>query len=105
MVAARTPRSRITAELRFRGTIRHFRPELKAGLAVVDIPKNVATELGGLKQMRVRGKLNGVDFNSNTMPAGGGVLALSLRRKLLGAAGVKVGDEANVELQRIDANA
>ena len=103
MVAARTPRSRITAELRFRGTIRYFRPELKAGLAVVDIPKNVATELGGLKQMRVRGKLNGADFNSNTMPAGGGVLALSLSRTLLTAAGLKVGDKIAVELQRVQA--
>jgi hypothetical protein len=72
----------MTVALRFRSTIRYFRPELKAGLAVV------ATGLGGLKQMRVRGKLNGVDFNSNTMPAGGGVLALSLSRKILREAGV-----------------
>ncbi len=92
------------AALRFRGTIRHFRPELKAGLAVVDVPKSVATQLGGLKQMRVRGKLNGVEFNSNTMPAGGGVLALSLSRKLLGDTGLKVGDEIDVELKRIDPN-
>jgi hypothetical protein len=87
---------------RFRGTIRYFRPESEAGLAVVDIPKIVANGLGGLKQMRVRGKLNGVDFNSNTMPAGGGVLALSLSRKLLTSAGLKVGDEIDIELQRID---
>jgi hypothetical protein len=84
---------------RFRGTVRYFRPELKAGLAVVDIPKAIATQLGGLKQMKVRGKLNGVAFNSNTMPAGGGVLALSLSRKLMSNAGVKVGDQIDVELQ------
>jgi len=89
---------------RFRGTIRYFRPEAKSGLAVVNIPNTVATALGGLKQMRVRGKLNGIDFNSNTMPAGGGVLALSLSQKLLSAAGVKVGDKIDVEVQRIDAN-
>jgi len=89
---------------RFHGTIRYFRPQLKAGLAVVDIPETVASGLGGLKQMRVRGKLNGVDFTSNTMPAGGGVLALSLSRALLGAAGLKVGDAIEVELHRIDAN-
>jgi hypothetical protein len=87
---------------RFRGTVRYFRPELKSGLAVVDIPKTIATALGGLKQMRVTGKLNGLDFNSNTMPAGGGVLALSLSQKLLGAAGAKIGDEVAVELRRID---
>jgi hypothetical protein len=53
-----------------------------------------------MRQMRVTGQLNGVSFNSNTMPAGGGVLALSLNKKLLSAAGLKVGDEADVELQR-----
>jgi hypothetical protein len=87
---------------RFKGTVRYFRPDTNAGLAVVDIPKNVATELGGLKQMRVRGKLNGADFNSNTMPAGSGVLALSLSRALLSAAGAKVGDKIDVELERVD---
>jgi hypothetical protein len=94
----------MAAALRFRGTIRYFRPQLKGGLAVVDIPKTVATGLGGLKQMRVRGKLNGVDFNSNTMPAGGGVLALSLSQKLLSAEKLKVGDEIEVELQRVDSS-
>lgn len=54
--------------------------------------------------MKVSGKLNGVDFNSNTMPAGGGVLALSLSQKLLSAVGLKVGDKIDVELQRIDAS-
>lgn len=87
---------------RFRETVRYFRPELKSGLAVVDIPKAAATALGGLKQMRVRGKLNGIDFSSNTMPAGGGVLALSLSQKLLAVAGAKVGDRIDVELERID---
>jgi len=89
----------------FRGKIRYFRPSLKSGLAVIDIPQKVAAGLGGLKQMRVRGKLNGMEFSSNTMPAGGGVLALSLSQKLLSAAGLQVGDEIEVvELQRIDAS-
>lgn len=91
----------MAAASRFRGKVRYFRPELKAGLAVVDIPEALTTALGGLKQMKVRGKLNGVDFNSNTMPAGGGVLALSLSRKVLDSASVKVGDEIAVELERI----
>jgi hypothetical protein len=52
--------------------------------------------------MRVRGKLNGTDFNSNTMPSGGGVLALSLSKAALSAARVKVGDKIDVELQRIE---
>lgn len=85
----------------FRGTVRFWRPELQGGLAVVDIPPDVAAPLGGLKQMRVRGALNGADFSSNTMPAGGGRLALSLSRKILAAARVQVGDEAEFEIERI----
>ena len=86
--------------MRFAGKVRYFRPEMKSGLAVMDIPKTVATELGGLKQLRVRGTINGVEFTSNTMPAGGGVLALSLSKKLLDSAGLKVGQKADVELER-----
>ena len=85
---------------RFKGKVRYFRPALKSGLAVIDIPKAVADGLGGLKQMRVEGRLNGVPFISNTMPAGGGVLALSLSRKLLDEAGLRVGDSADIEVAR-----
>ena len=85
----------------FRATIRYFKPEQKAGLAVLDIPSDVAADLGGLKQMKVRGTLNGLAFNSNVMPAGGGVLALSLSQRILGAAGLRVGDSASVEVERI----
>lgn len=88
---------------RFRGTVRYFRPERAGGLAVVDIPSDVTAVLGGLKQMRVRGALNGLEFSSNTMPAGGGVLALSVSRKLLDAAGLSVGDEAEIDIERVDA--
>ena len=35
------------------------------------------------------------------MPAGGGVLALSVSKKLLDSAGLKVGDSAEVEIQRL----
>lgn len=87
----------------FRGTIRFFRPERASGLAVVDIPTDVTAVLGGLKQMRIRGVLNGIEFSSNTMPAGGGVLALSVSRKLLDAAGLSVGDEAEIEIERVEA--
>ena len=84
---------------RFRGKVRYFRPEQASGLAVIDIPANVAKALGGLKQMRVKGSIKGVPFESNTMPAGGGVLALSVSRKLLDSAGLKVGDTTDVEIE------
>jgi hypothetical protein len=84
----------------FRGTVRYFRAEQGSGLAVVDIPPDVAAALGGLKQMRVTVKVNGQDFHSNTMPAGGGSLSLSLSQKLLDAAGLKVGAEGEFEVER-----
>lgn len=68
---------------------------------MVDIPDSVVAALGGLKQMRVRGAINGTDFTSNTMPAGSRRLALSVSRKLLEAAGLSVGDPADVEIERI----
>jgi uncharacterized protein DUF1905 len=89
--------------VRFRGRIRFFRPERAGGLAVVDIPADLTAVLGGLKQMRVSGALNGTEFTSNTMPAGGGVLARSVSRKMLHAGGLNVGDEADVEIERTDA--
>jgi Domain of unknown function (DUF1905) len=88
--------------LQFRGKVRYFRPELKSGLAVVDIPSAVASALGGLKQMKVRGSLNGTTFNSNTMPAGGGVLALSVSKALLKSAGLHLGDSVSVELLPVE---
>lgn len=87
--------------MRFRGKVRYFRPALQSGLAVIDIPTEVTAHLGGLKQMRVRGTLNRLEFTSNTMPAGGGVLALSVSKKLLDAAGLKVGTSADVDLERV----
>ena len=84
----------------FHGVVRFFRPEQASGLAVIDLPAHVTAALGGLKQMRVRGTLNGTEFSSNTMPAGGGILALSVSRKLLDAAGLHVGDEADVQIER-----
>jgi hypothetical protein len=87
----------------FRERIRYWRPEQAGGLAVVDIPADVTATLGGLKQMRVAGALGGAEFTSNTMPAGGGRLALSVSRKMLADAGLAVGDEAPVEIERLEA--
>src|SRR5205809_1117911 len=42
------------------------------GGALVDVPPDAIAALGGLKQMRVIGTLNGLAFKSSTMPAGGG---------------------------------
>ena len=91
----------MAGRLKFRGKVRYFRPEQASGLAVVDIPSDVAEALGGLKQMRVRGAINKTDFTSNTMPAGNRRLALSVSKKLLTDAGLTVGDEAEVWIERV----
>ena len=71
---------------------------------MADIPADVAALLGGLKQMKVAGSRNGTPFRSNTKPAGGGRLALSVSRKLLAHAGVRVGEEAAFEIERLAAS-
>jgi hypothetical protein len=86
--------------MRFRSKVRHFRPEQQSGLAVADIPADVTAKLGGLKQMRVKGTINGAEFTSNTMPAGNRVLALSLSKAILKSAGLNVGDEAQIDIDR-----
>ena len=85
----------------FRSTIRYFHPERASGLAVADIPTEVVDRLGGLKQLRVRAIVDGKEFMSNTMPAGGGSLALSLSKAILRECGLTVGDEATFEVERL----
>ena len=85
----------------FRSTVRYFRPEKASGLTVADVPPEVTERLGGLKQLRVRAIVNGKEFTSNTMPAGGGKLALSLNNAILKDCGLSVGDEAEFEIDRL----
>ncbi len=84
--------------IRFNATIRHWNPEKGRGLAVADVPAEHVSALGGLKQQRVHGTLNGAAFTSSVMPAGGGALALSVSKAMMGAAGIGVGDTAEVEI-------
>ena len=84
--------------IRFTGTIRYWSPEKSAGLAVVDVPPVHITALGGLRQARVRGRIAGSEFTSSVMPAGDGRLALSVSRAMMKAAGVDVGQAADVEI-------
>jgi hypothetical protein len=87
--------------MKFRAAIRYWRPESKSGLAVTDIPSEHIARLGGLKQMRVRGKINGTEYISNVMPAGSGRLALSVNKKMMAAAGVAVGEKADFEIEPV----
>jgi hypothetical protein len=87
--------------MKFRASIRYWKPERASGLAVADIPNEHIALLGGLKQMRVQGTINGADYVSNVMPAGSGRLALSVSQKMMTAAGVGVGDAAEFEVERV----
>ena len=84
-----------------RAVIRRWKPGATSGLCVADLPADVATALGGLKQRRVRGTINGAAFTSNVMPAGRGVLCLSVSQGMLAAAGASVDDEVELELERV----
>jgi hypothetical protein len=87
--------------VRFGGTIRYWKPEQASGLAVIDVPEAHIPVLGGLRQQRVHGTIGSAPFTSNVMPAGAGRLALSVSKAMMGAAGVGVGDEADVVITRV----
>jgi hypothetical protein len=87
--------------MKFKSTIRFWRPEQASGLAVADVPSEHIAALGGLRQMRVRGTINGAEYVSSVMPAGSGRLTLSVSQKMLKAAGVGVGDAVELEIERV----
>ena len=87
--------------VRFAATIRYWNPEKASGLAVCDIPAEQAADLGGLRQQRVSGRIGGAEFASSVMPAGGGRLALSVSKAMMSAAGVRVGDETEIEIHAV----
>ena len=72
----------------------------RAGGAIVLIPPDVAAALGGLKQMRVIGTINGVDYHSSTMPYGGRGLFMGVHKATRAAAGVEFGDNVEVTVAR-----
>jgi Domain of unknown function (DUF1905)/Bacteriocin-protection, YdeI or OmpD-Associated len=90
--------ARMTGGQRFRTTIEAAR----AGGAVALIPPDCAAALGGLRQMRVTGTINGVPFRSSTMPYGGRGLFLGVHKATREAAGVELGDEVEITLVRDD---
>jgi hypothetical protein len=84
----------------FRGRIRRWHEDKPGGLAVIDIPLELAGELGGRRQMRMAGSLNGVPFTGSTMLVAGGGFCVGVSRAALQASGVSVGDEVDVQLER-----
>jgi hypothetical protein len=87
----------MTESLRFSGVIE----AASGGGAAVRVPEDVATPLGGLRQMRVVGTLNGTEFRSSTMPYRGG-LYMGVSKAMRASAGVAIGEEIEVVLARDD---
>lgn len=86
----------MAGEHRFTGELEAAR----AGGAVVLIPAEIAAALGGLKQMRVIGTVNGVPYQSSTMPYGGRGLFMGVHKATREAAGVAFGDRVEIVVQR-----
>lgn len=81
-----------------------FRSVIEAatgGGAAAKIPPDITAALGGLKQMRITGTLNGTPFRSSTMPYRG-AFYLGVHKATREAAGVEIGDEVELELTRDD---
>jgi hypothetical protein len=87
-------------EIRFRGAIRHWKQDPPGGLAVVDVPGDSVAELGGRRQYRVTGTLNGSSFTGSAMLVAGGGFAFGVSKATLKTAGVSVGDEVDVVVDR-----
>jgi hypothetical protein len=86
----------MSAEHRFTAELEAAR----AGGAFVLVPREIATALGGLKQMRVIGTLNGVPYQSSTMPYGGRGLFIGVHKATREAAAIEMGDLVEVVVQR-----
>jgi hypothetical protein len=86
---------------RFTMPIRYWDEEKAAGLAVADIPAKFVEALGGRRQMRVSGTLNGKPFTGATMLVRGGGFCVGITKSAMQAAGVAVGDEVTIALKSV----
>ena len=86
--------------IRFRGRVRHWKQDPPGGLAVIDIPADLVERLGGRRQWKVTGSLNGSPFAASTMLVAGGGYCVGVSKAVLKGVGAAVGDELDVELRR-----
>jgi hypothetical protein len=86
--------------IRFRGRLEFFDPEAGKGLTVIEIPSEHVAPLGGRKQFRVTGTLNGTPFTGSTMARKGGSFCVAVSKAAMVSAGLGTGDRAEVTLAR-----
>jgi hypothetical protein len=82
----------------FTGQVRRWRDDAPGGLAVVDVPADLVTALGGRRQMRVTGTLQGAPFTGSTMLVSGGGLCVGVSKAALRSARAAVGDQVRMEI-------
>ena len=80
---------------RFRSTIE---PARGPGATVALVPQELVPSLGGLKQKRAFGWVNGIEFMTATFPFKSLGLYIGVPKAARVAAGLEVGDEADFEL-------
>jgi len=89
-----------TEQVSFRGRVRPWDATKGGGLAVVDVPDELVERLGGRKQYRVAGTLDGAPFSGSGMLVAGGGYCVGVSKAALKAAGAAVGDEVEVAIAR-----
>jgi hypothetical protein len=87
--------------IRFTSRIRFWDEEKQAGLAVADIPTKLVDALGGRRQMRISGTLNGRPFKGATMLVQGGGFCVGVTKDAMRATKVAVGDKVSLALKPV----
>src|SRR3954447_9740678 len=90
--------TRMASAVTFRRRVRRWDESKPGGLAVVDIPADLVAPLGGRRQYRVAGTLDGVPFGGSTMLVAGGGFAVGVSKAALKAGGVDIGDDLDVAI-------
>jgi hypothetical protein len=84
----------------FEGRVRRFKEGAPGGLAVVDVPADLVGPLGGRRQYRVTGTLNGRPYAGSAMLVAGGGLCVSVSKAALDAGGAALGDVVTMAIER-----
>ena len=82
----------------FRCRIRLWRDDPPGGLAVIDVPNELVAKLGGRRQYRVEGTIQGSPFRGSTMLVSGGGFCVGVSRAALDTAGAAAGDDVDVSI-------
>jgi hypothetical protein len=87
-----------TTRVQFQARIRFWDVTKQRGLAVADIPAKFVDVLGGRRQKRVGGTINGAKFVGSTMLVRGGGFCVGITKAAMSAAGVEVGERVTLRL-------